>query len=249
MNQKGSESRDLVMIVIVANRWDQTPQAMVSRWGEHDVGVVTAGDLSLAGWRQHLHGIDQDAAVVGRKLVPQKEITGVLTLLPCVFEQDLVDIAPEDRGYVAAEMTAFLLFWLSRLQYQCPVLNRPTASCLSGPNWRREQWIHAAARAGIPVKSLRRHAALSAFANEEAEPSSATVTVVGRRIFGDVEPDLHRQARRLADLAGVELLSVRFSGPERGASFVSADSSLDFSDEALADEVLAYLRSRTARCA
>lgn len=232
------------MIVIAANRWDQTPAAIVSRWGEHDVGVVTAEDLSLAGWRQHLHGIDQDAALVGRRVLPQKEITGVLTLLPCVFEEELVDIAPEDRSYVAAEMTAFLLFWLSRLQYQCPVLNRPTASCLSGPNWRREQWIYAAAQAGIPVESLRRHTALSAFSNEEAEPSSATVTVIGRRIFGEVELDLHRQARRLADQAGVELLAVRFSGPECGASFVSADSFPDFSDEGLADAVLEHLRSR-----
>jgi hypothetical protein len=209
--------------------------------------VVTAGDLSLAGWLQHSNGTDQCTAVVGRKLVPQEEITGVLTLLPCVFEEELVEIALEDRSYVAAEMTAFLLFWLSRLQSQCLALNRPTPS-LSGPYWRREKWIHAAAQAGIPVQSLRRHAALPASAEEEAKPSSPTVTVVGKCIFGEVEPDLQRQARRLADLAGVELLAVRFSGPERSASFVSADSLRDFSDHGLADAVLAYLRDGPAKC-
>ncbi|MGA3092427.1 MAG: hypothetical protein ABSD75_27800 [Terriglobales bacterium] len=237
------------MIVIVANRWDQTPKAIVSRWGEHNVGVVTASDLSLAGWLQHSNGADQGTAVIGRKLVPQEEITGVLTLLPCVFEEELVEIAPEDRSYVAAEMTAFLLFWLSRLQSQCLVLNRPTPSCLSGPCWRREKWIHAAAQAGIPVQPLRRHAALPVSAEEEATPSSATVTVVGKCIFGEVEDDLQRQARRLADMVGVELLAVRFSGPERGASFVSADSLPDFSDDGLADAVLAYLRDGPAKCA
>jgi len=103
----------------------------------------------VAGWRQSLGGVDGDAAVVEGKRVPQKEITGVLTRLPCVFEQELVDITPDDRRYVAAEMTAFLLFWLSRLK--CPVLNRPTPTCLSGPYWRREKWIHVAARVGIPV--------------------------------------------------------------------------------------------------
>jgi hypothetical protein len=237
------------MIVIAANRWDPTPKALVSRWGEHHAAVVTAEDLSQAGWRQHSNGIERNTAVLGGKLVPQAEVTGVLTLLPCVFAEELVDIAPEDRSYVAAEMTAFLLFWLSRLQYQCPVLNRPTSSCLSGPSWRREKWIHAAAQAGIPVQALHRHTALPTSVEEEATHGSVTVTVVGKCTFGEVEPDLQRQARCLADLAGVELLAVRFSGPERGATFVSADSVPDFSDDGLADAVLAYLRDRQAGCA
>jgi hypothetical protein len=252
------------MIVIVANRWDQTAKAVASRWGEPNVAVLTAQDLSVAGWRQRLNEMDGGTAVVDRKLVPQKEITGVLTLMPCVYEQELAEIAPEDRSYVAAEMTAFLLFWLSRLrhQHQCPVLNRPTPSCLSGPHWRREQWVHAAAQAGIPVQSVRRHAAPhgpaehapaehGSAAEEETIPDSTTVTVVGKRIFGEAEPDLHRQARYLAALAGVELLAVRFSGPERGARFLSADSFPSLSDDALADAVLDHLRSELAlvRCA
>jgi hypothetical protein len=252
--RKRSEAGDLFMIVIVANRWDQTPKAVASRWGEPNVAVLTAQDLSVAGWRQHLNGMDGGTAVVDRKLVAQKEIAGVLTLMPCVYEQELVEIAPEDRSYVATEMTAFLLFWLSRLQFQCPVLNRPTPTCLSGPHWRREQWVHAAAQAGIPVQPLHRHAAPpGSAAQEETIPDSTTVTVVGKCIFGKADPDLQRQARYLADLAGVELLAVRFSGPERGARFVSADSFPNLSDDALADAVLDHLRSELAlamvRCA
>jgi hypothetical protein len=237
------------MIVIAANRWDPRPKALVSRWGKHNAGVVTAEDLSRAGWRQHSNGTKRNTAVVGGKLVAQEEVTGVLTLLPCVFAEELAHIAPEDRSYVAAEMTAFLLFWLSRLQYQCPVLNRPTSSCLSGPSWRREKWIHAAAQAGIPMQTLHRHTALPTSMEKGATHCSATVTVVGKCTFGEVESDLQRQARCLADLAGVDLLTIRFSGPERGASFMSADSLPDFSHDGLADAVLEYLRGRPAGCA
>jgi hypothetical protein len=239
------------MIVILAHRWDQIPKALASRWGADDVGILTAQDLSVAGWRQHLHGhlngTSSGTAVVGQKLVPQNEIDGVLTLLPCVFEQELVETVPEDRRYVAGEMTAFLLFWLSRLE--CPVLNRPTTTCLSGPYWRREKWIHVAAQAGIPVQPVRRHTVSPASVTEElAVPESATVTVVGECIFGAIEPGLRRQARSLADLAGVELLTVRFSSPEPGACFVAADIFPDLSDNELADATLEYLRGRLVRC-
>ena len=236
------------MIVIVANRWDQTPGTFASRWASHDVGVLTAQDLSVAGWHQRLSGMDGGTAVAQRKLVPQREITGVLTLLPCVVEEELVDIVPEDRAYVAAEMTAFLLFWLSRLK--CPVLNRPTPTCLSGPYWRPEKWVRVAAYAGIPVQPVRRLAAPSgSIAGEEPLPSATTLTIIGTRIFGEAEPGLQRQARCLAELAGVELLAVRFSSPERGARFVGADIVPDLSNDALADAVLEYLLGEPARCA
>ncbi len=62
------------------------------------------------------------------------------------------------EAYVSAEMTAFLLSWLSGLD--CPILNRPTPNCLSGPGWRQEQWIHLAARLGIPVDPVQRYAKL-----------------------------------------------------------------------------------------
>src|SRR5208337_4871033 len=134
------------MIVVVANRWDPTAGTFASRWAAHNVRVLTSQDLSVVGWQQRLSVMDGCVAVVERELVPQKEITGVLTRLPCVVEEQLLDIVPEDRPYVAAEMTAFLLFWLSSLK--CPVLNRPTPTCLSGPYWHREKWVRVAAAAG-----------------------------------------------------------------------------------------------------
>jgi hypothetical protein len=230
------------VIIIVANRWDQTPRSIASHWSPHNVGILTARDLSLAGWNQDLRFTDDAAGVIERKLVSQKEISGVLTRLPCVYDVELTDIVPQDRGYVAAEMTAFLLFWLSQLT--CPVLNRPTPTNLSGPHWRREKWVRVAAQAGIPVQPVRRHAALTGGRKEDDTLlTTSTLTVVGDRVFGESASCLHQQALCLAQLAGVNLLAVHFSRPDRGAHFVGANVFPDLSDDRVADAVLEFLQN------
>jgi hypothetical protein len=72
------------------------------------------------------------------------------------------------------------------------------------------------------------------------------VTVVGRRVFGDVDSDLMKKARRLAALANVALLAVRFSSAERGAAFVGADTFPALDDAALTDAVFDYLCETSA---
>jgi hypothetical protein len=74
-----------------------------------------------------------------------------------------------------------------------------------------------------------------------------TVTVVGDRCVGAVEAGLADQARRLAAAAGVELLSVRFDGPELGSAFLGADPRPDVSAPDLADALLAWLRAGRRR--
>ena len=238
------------MLVIVASRWDRAPEALASRWADQEVGILTPRDLSVAGWRQHLGSMDSGTAVVERKLVQQRDITGVLTLLPRVVEQELVHIVPADRRYVASEMTAFLLFWLSQLE--CPVLNRPTPTCLAGPNWRQEKWLQAAARAGIPVRPLRRKtrprgSGAAGPETEELFPESVTVTVIGKQLFGEADPGLRQRAQRLAEFAGVDLLAVRFSSSGDDAHFIGADTFPELSDDTLAGAVLEYLQGEPGR--
>jgi hypothetical protein len=234
------------MIVIISTQWNQTPRLLASRWTHRAVGILTPQDLSVPGWHQRGNAWDSGAVVVEQNLLAQKEISGVLTLLPCVSAEELADIAPADREYVATEMTAFLLFWLSQLQ--CPVLNRPTPTCLSGPYWRREKWVSVASQAGIPAGRVVRYTSLSGY-SPEPEPAGTTtrVTVIGARVFGTSDPTLQQQAKRLARLAGVEMLTVRFSGPESGAHFVGADLSPDLSDNIVADAVLDYFGSGLAK--
>lgn len=229
------------MLVITATQQDLVAQALGSLWAVHDAALLTPADLSISGWRDYLNTNKGSTAVVSGQIVAVEEITGVFTRLPCVFEQELDTIVPEDRSYVATEMTAFLLSWLSRLK--CPVLNRPTPTSLSGPYWRQERWIYAAAQVGIPVRQLHRQAVLPTVTQFELpDLHSVTVTVVGTHCFGAVDDALAIQARRLADLAQVDLLAVQFSSSEPGASFISANVWPDIATNEVADAILAYLQ-------
>ncbi len=229
------------MLVIVASRYDSEARALARRWGDHDAHVLSCEDLSVAGWRNGLPDRGASAAVIGGRVVREGAITGVLTLLPCVMTQELVHIVPEDRVYVAAEMTAFLASWLDRLT--SPVLNRPTPVCLMGPNWRQEQWVHAAARIGIPIRPMSRRSGLNtAPPAEAAAVSPVSITVVGDRWFGEANDLLAEHARRLAVTAGLDLLTVHFDGPEASARLVGADLRPDASSPEIADAILDTLR-------
>lgn len=234
------------MLIVLAHRYDQEARQLVSQWSADGARLLTCADLSLSGWCHSSDATTASTAVVGGRVVPVAEITGVLTLLPGIFEQELLDIVPADRSYVAAEMTAFLLSWLSTLR--CPVLNRPTPTCLCGPYWRQERWISAAAGLGIPVQPLHRRAALAeGSAPPQPVPPSVTVTVVGEQCFGEVDDTLLSWSRQLADLAGVELLTVRFSNAGRGAYFIDASLPADLGAAGVQDAVLACLSASSLK--
>ncbi len=230
------------MLVILGSRAEPITRGLVERWAGHGAVLVTCGDLSKPGWRFDPGAPLASTAVVDGRRVAAREITGWLTRLPAVFARELSAITPGDRDYVASEMTAFLLAWLAALP--CRVLNRPTPGCLSGPAWSPARWALAAARAGLRVNPQPRTLApeLPSAAPQVPSPA-ATVTIVGLRTLGDVDSALARGARRLADTAGVALLSVHFDGQDAGAAFVGVNPWPDLRDPELADAALACLRS------
>ena len=141
------------MIIILASRFDKFAKDLISKWKEHDDALLlTSEDLSRSGWRYWPNNPEQSVAVISDKEIAVKEITGVLTRLPYIYEQELTHIVASDRQYVADEMMAFLVSWLSTLR--CPVLNYPSVFCLTGPNWRHEKWLHTAAKIGIPIRPI-----------------------------------------------------------------------------------------------
>ena len=234
------------MLVIVASRLDTAAHALAERWAAHGATLLTCADLSGAGWRHHLNDPERSKAALGGRVVAIAEISAVLTRSPGVHTKELVHIVPEDRPYVAAEMTAFLVSWLTELR--CPVLNRPTATSLLGPGWRLEQWVYVAAQLGIPVSPFHRrvtHGSAAPSGSGDslpgARPRSTMVTVVGDRCFGDVDPSLARHARTLADAAGVDLLAVYFSSPDPDAVLLGADLWPALTNDEVIDAVLAYL--------
>jgi hypothetical protein len=223
--------------VVLASRYDKAAQRLVERWAAHGGCLLTCSDLSTAGWSYHLADRLSATAVIGGRKVSVEEIQGVVTRLPWVTEHELVSIAPIDRAYVAAEMSAFLAFWLSDLN--CPVLNRPLPGSLNGPPWRREQWMFAAKRVGMRVVPERRQLSFKSGGLPPEQLAASTVTVVGERCLGQVEGILLEQSRKLAEAANVELLNVQFSDVNSDAAFLNATVYPEFNIET-ADAVLQF---------
>ncbi|MDE1819028.1 MAG: hypothetical protein KGI19_10555 [Thaumarchaeota archaeon] len=224
-------------MLVLASCYDITAKNLVSRWSNFGAKLLTCEDLSKIGWQQFQDSNKISTAVADGEIVPTEEIRGVLVRLPFVMEQELLHIVPEDRDYVAAEMTSFLLYWLSTLK--CPVINRPTSACLCGPNWRHEQWIHTASKIGMNVESVKRHTAFANYESHILNPNSCVkVTVVGEKCFGQTDEILSNQAKLLAKAAGVNLLCVKFSGSDNDPFFVGADLILEKIEDNIADAIL-----------
>jgi hypothetical protein len=127
------------VILVLAHAGDAIARRLAEAWGAR---VVTARDLSTRGWRHFPVGGGRDMLGLADGTVAAASLRGVHTRLGAVAPADLPHITADDREYVAAEMTAFLLSFLGGLS--CPVLNRPTASSLMGPGWHLPRWRAAA---------------------------------------------------------------------------------------------------------
>jgi hypothetical protein len=185
--------------------------------------------------------------VIGGRVHAVHEIDGVLVRSPTILESELGSITPSDRSYVAAEMNAFLVYWLSVLDR--PVLNRPTPRSLGGPGWYPEQWIHCAAAVGLQTVPITR--AVTAAGWSEAgwglyAGPIVDLTILGEQCFGDAEPALVRKARQLAKVSGVDLASFRFDGRTATSRFLMADPFPSLDDERIALAVLHYLTATRA---
>jgi hypothetical protein len=177
------------------------------------------------------------------RIVRERDIRGVLVRRPWLLQQELTHIAPEDREFVAAEMNAFLLAWLSQLS--CRVLNRPRGASLCGPNWRPQQWALAAASVGFQVEPTRWQVPADAKTSVKETPKQnrrlIEATVVSTRCLGDVNDDQAASAKRLAAKAGVALLAVWFAPCKGGSRFVTANPMPSLKDPDVADAVCEYL--------
>lgn len=197
---------------------------------------MTPADLSRPGW-ELVPGRDGGTVVADGAQVSSAALAAVLVRLPWVTVDDLPRIAADDRGYVAAEMTAVLLAWLSGLR--CPVVNRPSTTCLAGPLWRPERWARLAAAVGLPAAPVRRRATCDgARWGPQAPADGALVTVTAERCLGTDDPALEAILRRLAQHAGAAVLSVRLSARSRPARLLSAGPWADLDDDAVLDLVL-----------
>ena len=230
------------MLIILARQEDETARWLAGRWRKHDAVVFSPFDFSQSGWAHYVGSPQRSRLRIHSHDLKEEDLCGVLVRIASIDPEDLQHIAERDRPYVAAEMTAFLLAWLSELP--CPVLNRPTSQCLGGPAFRREQWVHLAGRLSIPRAPVHRDTRTIGAAVDD--DSSCELTVVGNTCFGDADWTLMTSARRLAGNSGAALLSVKFTGTTADSEFVDASPWPNLGSPQLADAVLSYFEAKSA---
>jgi hypothetical protein len=233
------------VLAILARPDDPAAEALLHRREGFEIALLTPRDLAMVGWRVRTTDFARGTAVVGGRVVPMREISAVLTLLPSVETSHVTHVVADERPYVASEMHAFLLYWLGAMAFDgCPVFNPPAAPMLSSPAWDGARMRLAAARLRIPLQPLKRSDASDHDTFEISRASPTLLTVVGSTCVGTADAVLVRRALELARAAGTELLSIYFDGSSADARFVGADPWPDISTAAVADEVLALISRR-----
>lgn len=232
------------MILVLANRKDAAAAEIANRWQSLGARLVVPEMLPSLGFCYRSGAKGSPRAVADGALSSSTELRGVLVRMQAVMPSDVMHVRAEDREYVASEMTAFLVAWLSALP--CAVLDRPTPLSLSGPLLRHEQWIHTAANAGVPVRAARR--STKRMAGKTREPDiGAVVTVVGDQCFGATTDVLAQRALAVARAAGSKLFVAYFEGPLDDPKLLHADSWVDFDDPAIEAAALSILTGEEPR--
>jgi hypothetical protein len=197
------------MIALLTSRFDDELRVASQDWSASEkIVLVTLADLLSAGWQIRPGAVEDSMMVASGVMLPAGDLSLVVNLLPQVHDFELLSIRKADRQYVAAELFAFLVWWLRILP--CPVMNRPTPGCLTGPSWNLAQWFGACKRVGIPGEPPRRHSAEDVMPVEAGLATASTV-VVGRQVLGSLYP---RECLALASIASTHFLEVLFE--ERG---------------------------------
>jgi hypothetical protein len=210
------------MILVVGSRFDPVAREIVSAWQSAEAILCDADDVTAPGWRYEPHHPASAVAVAAGRRIPSTRIDAVLTLRPAIYEAELPHFVPEDRSFVATEINAFMLAFLTALR--CPVANRPAGISLSGPLLRPEQWARLAHRAGIVPLAVERDVPGTLTTATLGDAETRTIFVAGDRIVGDVAPKLAQCAVTLARAAGALMLGITFDGGETGPRFVAASA-------------------------
>ena len=213
-------------MLVLAGRDDDPARMLVDRLGEAAV-AVDPQDLSRPGWT-YARNPSRRTGVWRRGPFGADDLTAVIVLIPAVQPAHLTHVRGGDRDYVAAEMTAFLRAWLTGLP--CPVVNPPTATCLSGPALTAHQWVGLCAALSVPAQPAQ--LTVPAAPGDRPTPAAYRVTVCRGTITatGPCSAVLLEHGRRLAAQVGAEWLAVTFDGGHDQAAVCQVQTWPDLAD-------------------
>ncbi|HYV95207.1 MAG TPA: hypothetical protein VE978_25760 [Chitinophagales bacterium] len=232
------------MVLVIASILDEAAASLVNKFTRGAASLLTSMDLSRKDTDILFHQIEKGSIVASGKKIQLGNISGVLTLIPNIYPMELVQINKEDRSYVASEMNAFMLWFLSQLK--CPVLNPPSPTCLNGQLWRLEYWMKLAQQQAIPTLSLKRSNTRSYTTNTLKNEDYARITVIGRKCIGTKNAVLQNYSLRLAEVTNLNLLQVGFKRNFDGEwKFAHASQFPDINDKKVAAAIIKFFSKKT----
>jgi hypothetical protein len=211
--------------VLLASREDEVAARFVS--AHHDAGfrLLTADDLSVCGWQFATRARENSAVISGQQIATER-IDGVIARLPTVRARDVAKVvAPEDREYAAAEMTAFLAAWLAALDPK--VINPPSPVCLTGTAPTRAVLRRYASRAGIELA---------------ADLDATTAVSCVDRVPITQDEMLVEAAAAVCEAAGESLARIHLTVTEAGCALAGYDHNVDLDDPKVGAAVLSMCR-------
>ena len=208
--------------VLLASREDDLAARFARSHCQAGVRLLTPEDLSAPGWhfatRDH-----ENRAVIGGKPIAVEHIRAAIAFLPAVRVRDIASlIAPEDRVYAAAEMTAFLAAWLAALDARA--VNAPSPVCLTGTAPTHRVLRDYAQRSGLDL-------AVSPAETKAVSCVNGVPITEDDRFF---EP-----AAAVCEIAGESLARIHLTTSGRGCALAGYDHRVDLDHPRVAVAVLA----------
>jgi hypothetical protein len=200
------------LILVLSNLADEAAAGFVRRFPAGTACLVTASDFHQS-VRAAVSVSDFSASEItlGGTPLTAGQIRGVVATIPWFLPQEFYYIEPADRDYVCAEMSAFLIYFLSGLA--CKKLNPPSPRRLTGLGLHRLEWLRAAARCGVPVWPGRTKNGVPLPPDDAPGLEPVRSTIVGGEVVGAGGPD---------QITGyMQALSRTFAMPYLSGHFVS----------------------------
>jgi hypothetical protein len=225
------------VILVIAEPGDQDAALLVAELAPRPAAAVSIVDFAAAPSCLYHPDFEASTVTVAGRSLPVRDIRAVVNALPAVLPGSLSVYEIEEREYQAAELHAWLSYFLSALS--CPVINRPSTLSLGGPARGALGWLHLARAAGIPVAPV---------AISSDDPSGALAQPAPGRLQVTWAPGMTERTLAeeytgaLARRSGVAFLEAWYAEDDSGnVRFAGARSVPDLASEATRRALLAAL--------
>jgi hypothetical protein len=210
------------LILVISNLANEAANDLALMLPHGTTTVVTASDFHQS-FRAAISVGDFSSSEItlGGARITAGEISGIVSTIPGFLPQEFYYIEPADREYVCAEMTAFLIYFLSELA--CKKLNPPSPRSLCGLGLNRIEWLTAAAGCGVPIWPVHTKNGVSLPVGDTQGVQQVTTTIIGETVLGgDVPEKIGGYLRALAKTFVLPYLSCAFVSPP-GGDYLLAD--------------------------